>query len=123
MKTANDDTFVCVQIEHVDAVANLDAIFSVKGIDAMIIGPYDLSASMGITAQFQHPDYLKVWNEILQKAIQHNIIPGIHIVQPDPLDAISKIKAGFRLIAYSLDITVLGSFFRQGINKIKEFNK
>jgi len=120
MSRANNETFICVQIEHIDAIPNLDSIFSVEGVDAMIIGPYDLSASMGITAQFEHPNYLETVNIIIKKAIRHNIIPGIHVVQPSPEEVINKIKTGFRFIAYSLDITVIGTFFRQGINKIKE---
>jgi len=118
MKKANDDIFVCVQIEHIDAVNNLDEIFSVNGIDAAFIGPYDLSASMGITAKFNHPEYVKAWNKILKKCIEYNIIPGIHVVQPNVNEVIGKINDGFRMIAYSLDITIIGTFAREGMNKI-----
>ena len=120
MQNANDKTFICVQIEHIDALENLDEIFSVKGIDAMLIGPYDLSASMGITAQFNHPNYIEAWQKILNKAIENKIIPGIHIVQPNPEEVIKRYKEGFRLLAYSLDITVLGTFYREGIKQIME---
>ncbi|MBU1145335.1 MAG: 2,4-dihydroxyhept-2-ene-1,7-dioic acid aldolase [Firmicutes bacterium] len=123
MKNANEETFVCVQIEHLDAIANLDDIFSVDGIDAMIIGPYDLSASMGMTGQFNNPEFIKVKNEILMKAKKHNLMPGIHVVQPEPENVINQIQAGFKFIAYSLDITVIGKFFREGVNQIKEMKK
>ncbi|MDA7668616.1 aldolase/citrate lyase family protein, partial [bacterium] len=52
---ANDDIMVAVQIEHHQGVDNIDAILNVKGVDAVFIGPYDLSASLGVTAQFEHP--------------------------------------------------------------------
>jgi len=122
MQKANDETFVCVQIEHIKAVENLDEIFSVKGIDAAFIGPYDLSASMGITAQFEHPNYTRAWTKILEKCKEHNILPGIHIVQPNPEEVKQKIADGFQMIAYSLDITMLGHLCREGLKKIREEN-
>jgi 2-dehydro-3-deoxyglucarate aldolase len=120
MQRANDETFVCVQIEHVRALENLDDIFSVKGINAAIIGPYDLSASMGITAQFDHPDYIKAVKTILAKCKEYKIIEGIHVVQPNPAEAKKRIKEGFSMIAYSLDITMIGNACREGLKKIKE---
>ncbi len=120
MQSANNDILVCIQIEHIKGVENLDEILSVKGIDAVFIGPYDLSASMGLTAQFTHPAYLKAINNILVKCKQFNILAGIHIVQPNPSEVIQKINDGFQLIAYSLDITVIGTSFRNGIAEINQ---
>jgi 2-dehydro-3-deoxyglucarate aldolase len=120
MKTANENSFICVQIEHIQAVENIDEIFAVEGIDAAFIGPYDLSASMGRTAQFNHPQYIKACAKILEKCKEHNIIPGVHVVQPDYHEAIEQIKQGFKIIVFSLDITIIGKYCRDGINKIKE---
>lgn len=119
MQKANSETFVCVQIEHIKAVENLDEIFSVPGIDAAFIGPYDLSASMGITAQFTHPDYEKAWTKILDKCKEYHILPGIHVVQPDAEEVKQKIAAGFQMIAYSLDITMIGYLCRKGLKEIR----
>lgn len=118
MATANNN-FTCAQIEHIDGVKNIDEIFSVEGIDAAFIGPYDLTASMGITAQFEHPEYIAAYNKILSKCKEHNIIAGIHIVQPDPNQAIEMIKKGFQLIAYTLDITLIGHYYKKGLNEIR----
>ncbi len=120
MERANQDTFVCVQIEHIKAVNNIDQIFSVPGINAAFIGPYDLSASMGITAQFDHPDYLHAIETIKQKCNEYKILPGIHIVQPDTEAVKQKLKDGFGMIAYSLDITMIGRICRDGLNEIKQ---
>jgi 2-keto-3-deoxy-L-rhamnonate aldolase RhmA len=120
MKSANNSTFICIQIEHYKAVENIDGIFSTKGIDSAIIGPYDLSASMGITAQFNNKDYLKAYKYILAKCQEYNIIPGYHIVKPDYHAALDKIKEGFRMIAYSLDITILGTYCRDAIKNLKK---
>jgi 2-dehydro-3-deoxyglucarate aldolase len=120
MKKANEETFVCVQIEHFKAVENIDNIFSIKGINAAFIGPYDLSASMGITAQFDHPDYKNARNTILQKCNEYNIFPGIHVVEPNPIEVNMMITEGFKMIAYSLDITLIGYFCRKGLFEIKK---
>jgi 2-dehydro-3-deoxyglucarate aldolase len=120
MARANEETFVCVQIEHIDAVNNIDEIFSVKGIDAAFIGPYDLSASMDITAQFDHPKYVNAIQQILTKSREHNIIAGIHVVQPDTQEVKRRIEEGFSMIAYSLDITMLGKACRDGLKNLKE---
>ena len=119
MEIANKETFVCVQIEHIKAIKNLDEIFSVKGINAAFIGPYDLTASMGITAQFNHEDYIKAHDKILAKCKEYNIMAGVHVVQPDTVEVEQKLKQGFSMIAYSLDITMLGTACRNGLKIMK----
>lgn len=118
MKKANDETFICVQIEHTKAVDNIDEILSTQGIDAAFIGPYDLSASMGITAQFDHPDYLSACKTILQKCQEYEVLAGIHVVAPNPEEVLERVSEGFRMIAYSLDITMVGVSCRQGLDII-----
>ncbi len=116
---ANDEILVAVQIEHIDAVRNIDAILGVPGIDAVFIGPYDLTASMGIAAQFAHPDYLAARAAILAACRKHGIVPGIHVVQPAPEEARLRIAEGYRLIAYSLDITMLTTACTAGLAAVR----
>lgn len=117
--SANEQTFVCVQIEHADALPNIDGILEVEGVDAVMIGPYDLSASMGLTAQFDHPEMVSATRAILKACQKHNVVPGIHVVQPAPGEAVSRYREGYRFIAYSLDITMLLHSCRQGLNEIR----
>jgi 2-keto-3-deoxy-L-rhamnonate aldolase RhmA len=56
LASANDQTLVVVQAEHVDAVENIDAIVRVEGVSAVFIGPYDLSASLGRPGELTHPE-------------------------------------------------------------------
>lgn len=118
--TANDEIFTTIQIEHIDAVENIDEILAVAGIDAVFIGPYDLTASMGITGQFQHPQYLAARQQILAACQRHNVVPGIHVVQPDVEELLQRAKEGYRLLAYSLDITMLMHTCTIGIAKLRE---
>jgi 2-keto-3-deoxy-L-rhamnonate aldolase RhmA len=56
--SANDEIAVIVQAEHAQAVENIDAIVRVPGVDAVLLGPYDLSASLGRMGQIDHPDVI-----------------------------------------------------------------
>lgn len=117
---ANDEILLAAQIEHIEAVRNLEAILSVPGIDAAFIGPYDLTASMGITAQFDHPDYLAARDAILAACQRHHVTPGIHVVPPDPAQAKARIAEGYRLLAYSLDITMLTTACTEGLAALRK---
>lgn len=96
-------------IEHYLAVENLDSILSVEGLDAVLIGPYDLSASMGITAQFTNPDFELTIQEILALSKQHSIAAGIHVVEPSEAELRQRIDDGYHFLAYSIDSVMLRS--------------
>ena len=116
---ANEETFVCVQIEHIDAVEAIDDILVVPGIDAVMIGPYDLSASMGRTAQFDHPAVVAAIDRIGQACTRHGVAGGIHVVQPEVDEVIRRHQQGYRFIAYSLDITMLMQACQTGLTEIR----
>jgi len=118
-----ENTVVIVQIEHIDAVNNIDAIFSVDGVDGFIIGPYDLSGSLGIPGQFDHPDYIAAVDKINVEAKKMNVMSGIHIIEPNPDLLKQRIKEGYRFIAYSLDTRMLDVSCRTGIECIKQLRQ
>ena len=120
LERSNAETVVCVQIEHVEAVENIDAILSVDGVDAAFIGPYDLTASLGITAQFNHADYLAAKQTILDACKRHHVTAGIHVVEPDVDQVVEAYEAGYRLIAFSLDITILSTVCRNAVKTLKQ---
>ena len=107
VKKFSSKVLIVAQIEHINAVANLDDILSVKDLDAIMVGPYDLSGSMGITAQFSHPEFIRTLDDIFQKARHHAIPMGLHIVQPDKELLADKIKQGYQFIAYGIDSVFL----------------
>jgi 2-dehydro-3-deoxyglucarate aldolase len=93
-----EDLLIVAQIEHIKVIQNLEDILSVKFLDAIMVGPYDLSGSMNLTAQFQHPDFLNAMYTISYKAKQYNIPMGTHIVQPDKVHLQAKLSEGYRII-------------------------
>ena len=117
---SNTHTLTCVQIEHVDAVDAIDGILSVEGVDAAFVGPFDLSASMGIPGQFDHPQIKAALKTILDACNKHQVVPGIHVVAPKPEEVVDRIQEGFRFIAYSLDITLILESSRQGLASIEK---
>lgn len=99
--------FFVAMIESKFGVEKLKSILSMKGLDALLIGPYDLSASLGITAQFEHTLFKQTIQKIKQLALKANVPLGLHVVQPSPEELASALKEGFRFIPYSLDSVML----------------
>lgn len=116
----NSGPLVIVQIEHIDAVSNLKEILEVEGVDAFIIGPYDLSCSMGIPGEFDHPSFIKIMDKIVKISQQINAVSGIHIVEPEIKKMNEAIAAGHKFIAYSVDIRMLDTAARNGLSLISK---
>lgn len=98
---------IAAQVETAAAIENLEGILRVKGLDAVIVGPYDLSASMGLTAQFDHPRFLEALVRINQACKAAGVAFGEHVVEPDPEILKARLQAGSRFIAYSIDAVFL----------------
>jgi 2-dehydro-3-deoxyglucarate aldolase len=96
-------------IEHWRAVENLENILAVEGLDAVLIGPYDLSASMGLTAEFNEPKFVEAMERILI-ACKNTAVPcGVHVVMPDVDLLERRIQEGYRFIAFSIDAVFLNT--------------
>ncbi len=99
--------FLVAMIEHINAVDNLEDILAVDGLDSVLIGPYDLSASIGLTAQFDAPDFFQAMERIRLLCIQKQIPCGVHVVMPDASELKQRISESYRFIAYSIDAVFL----------------
>ena len=110
---------VIVQIEHVDAVDNLEDIISTPGVDGLIIGPYDLSCSMGIPGEFGTPAFKKVISKIIKTSLNLGVPAGIHIVEPDEASLQQAIKNDYKLIAYGVDMRMLDISARSFTNVLE----
>lgn len=116
----NKESIVIAQVEHIKAVENLEDILSTEGIDGFIVGPYDLSGSLGVPGQFDHPKMLAALKRIEDVSKKIKKPSGFHIILPDPEEVKDKISQGYTFIAYSLDIMFLGESCRNGIKSIRE---
>lgn len=107
IKRHNDEVFVAVMLEHDLAAERADEILARPGIDAAFIGPYDLSASLGIAGQLDDPRVLAAEQKILAACRRQGIAPGYHVVPPERARIDERIAAGYRFIGCSLDTQLL----------------
>ena len=118
-KNRINDLVIIAQIEHIDAVENLEEILSVQGIDGIIIGPYDLSGSMDKPGQFNDPDVKSAIKRVEEVCKKMNKPLGYHIIQPDGDELKEKIGLGYSFLAFSLDFLFLGEKAREEMKKVK----
>jgi len=119
-KWVNEELVIIAQIEHIEAVNNIDEIITTDGIDGIIIGPYDLSGSMGYPGEYEREDVSEAIKYILQACQKNNTPSGFHVIESDPAKLQERIRQGCTFLAYSLDFFFLGDCARNGMNKIKE---
>ncbi|WP_449537873.1 HpcH/HpaI aldolase family protein [Ferdinandcohnia sp. Marseille-Q9671] len=119
-KWVNEESIVIVQIEHIDGVNNLEEILSVEGVDGFIIGPYDLSGSLGVPGQFDHPSVIEALDRVKSISKRMGKTAGFHVVPTNEDSTLEKIKEGYNFIAYSIDELFLGDRCREGLSKIKQ---
>ncbi|MBI3946889.1 MAG: 2-dehydro-3-deoxyglucarate aldolase [Armatimonadetes bacterium] len=115
---ANEETLVVVQAEHIQAVERADEILRVPGIDAVFIGPNDLSASMGLkpSADCSDPRVAEAVEHVRVTALKHGVAPGIHVMNGD--DATRRIAEGFRFIALASDQRFMVAGARAELGKV-----
>ena len=102
-----EESILIVQIEHKDAVDNLETILALDDVDGFIVGPYDMSASIGIPGDFEHPAMKKILDKIQQIAISSSKPGGFHIVHSDIKLLEQRISEGYRFFAYGTEMIFL----------------
>jgi len=118
LEARNEDTILILNIESVPAVENLDNILSVPGIDSVLIGPHDLSCSLGIPEQYRHPRLDEAVRTIFKKARAHNVGAGIHFWEGIEQE-VTWSRAGANLIMHSSDLSLLGQHWKQDLDQLR----
>jgi 2-keto-3-deoxy-L-rhamnonate aldolase RhmA len=117
MKEANEHTLIIAQIETQEAVENIDAILSVEGIDVGLIGPNDLSISLGIPDQMNSETLLKAIDRVVETAKKRKKATGIHIGN---IEAIKKWRSkGMTVLAYSTDVSFQYNASKSSLEELK----
>ena len=114
LATANDSLAVIVQVEHIDAVAKIDEIAAVEGLDAVFIGPYDLSASMNLTGEVDHPEVKAAIEKVRQACQSRKLALGYFGVSVESVQ--SSIALGYHLICAGVD----AAFVTRGASEISQ---
>ena len=118
-RAMNETVLPIVQIEHIRAVENIDAILAVPGLTSLVIGPNDLSGSMGLMGQPRHPDVHRAIETVIKKARHHGTPVGIGIGD-DPGPIAEWIDKGVNWVAMGGDFTLLLRAARQVTGQVRE---
>ena len=106
----NTFPYLVGMIETIDGLENLDDILNYEFIDAILVGPYDLSASLGVCGNFESKIFKDAFQKIKETCNKKNIPFGTHIVKPSKEKLKEAINDGSRFIPYSIDSVMLHSF-------------
>ena len=101
---------LCVQIETQQAVDHIDEILSVPGIDAVMIGPNDLSLSLGVFTQWESPKFKDAIGKIRDSCIRNGVAPGIVAMN----DVEKRLEEGFRFFQVTQDTIAVEQLRRRG---------
>ena len=117
VERANEEIAIIVQAEHVDAVENMAAIVDVEGVDAIFVGPYDLSASMGRIGQVDHPEVREAIDEVRRCCESAGKILGVFGATPEAVKP--YMEQGFKLITVGIDTMTLARTARDTVQNIR----
>ena len=117
IRSSNEEVLLIAQIETVKGLENVEKIAAVAGIDVLWIGQYDLTNSMGIPGQMQHPDLQAAIQRVLAACRTHRKIPAI--LATSIAEGRSQLQTGFRMVAYGGDLWIYQSALSEGLKTLR----
>ena len=111
---------LCIaNIESVPALERLDELLSVPGLDAVFIGPHDLSVSLGLPEQYDHPDFEAAVRSIIHQTRAKGLSIGIHF-SLEPARQIQWMKEGANIVVHSFDVALFSQRLQHDLSIIKQ---
>jgi 2-keto-3-deoxy-L-rhamnonate aldolase RhmA len=117
-RRANEDTFVAIQIERAEAVAEVEQIAAVPGVDVLFVGPADLGQSLGIPGQWEHPRLWQAIERVARAAQDHRIHWAI--LPFNPAQAERCLGLGCRMLSVGLDVWAVQRGLRAFLDEYRE---
>ena len=112
------DTVFIPMIESVEGVNQLDRICSIPGVDAVFVGPNDLTVNMGIPNEYDHPDLIAKLQQIIDVSNRHHVAAGCWFGKPD--QALRTIRQGARLVVFSNDALILKNALEENFATLRK---
>jgi len=117
IESANRESLLIAQIETERGVEQADAIAAIPGIDVLWIGHFDLTNSLGIPGQFEHPRFLGALDQVLAACRKHGKVPGF--MAGDVATGKKLLDQGFRILAYGGDLWLYQAAVREGVSELQ----
>lgn len=117
VEKANEQLLIVLQVENSEAVDNIASIVKVPGIGALLIGPFDLSASLNVLGEITHPSVTEAMEKVRRHCQEAGVPLGIFTTGAQ--DAVDFIKKGYRLIALSMDTDFLWRSAREKLHAVR----
>jgi 4-hydroxy-2-oxoheptanedioate aldolase len=118
LSNRNRDNFLLINIESMPALERLDQILAVPGLDGVIIGPHDLSVSLGLPEQYEHPQFEEALETVISKSLARGLGIGIHFPLHPELQ-IKWAKRGLNIILHSSDLFLFQRSLEKDIAAIR----
>lgn len=118
-KWVDENLVVIAQVEHIDGIHNIEAIINTPGIDGVIIGPYDLSGSLGTPGEYERKEVVEALSVFKKACIAGNKSMGFHVIDPDHEKLKDKIEEGYTFLAFSTDFFFMSSKAEGEMEKLK----
>lgn len=115
--SANDELTIILQIEHIQAVENIDSIVQVPGIGALLVGPFDLSGTMDLLGQVNHPEVKAAITKVVEACKTAGLPVGIFA--SDPETAAHWVAAGVNLIGLGIDVAYLLNGAQEALDRLR----
>jgi len=114
----NEDTMIIPQIERVNAIQRIEELVSVKGVDVALIGPQDLSISLGIPGEHKHQKIIDAIGKVVEACKKHGVASGIHTSNME--DLLYWSDKGMTMLTYSTEATLMQSAAAQAVAEIRK---
>lgn len=113
VRDANESLSVLIQIETMDGVGRINDLLTHPAVDGVMVGPYDLSGSLGVPGDLAHPKVTAACQRVIEACAARSISCGIHLVYPRAEDLQRQVKAGFTFLVLGSDIFNLSQRSRE----------
>lgn len=108
MDSANQESMIILQMETQSFVDQLEEITSVEGVDATMVGPFDLTVSLGIPGEFDHPKFWAAFDRMVEVCEKNGVAPGVHAGSAEMLQKCKDHGARFLVCATDASMLVKG---------------
>lgn len=119
----NEKSILMIQIESIEGVEAADAILSCDHVDGVMIGPYDISGSLGVPGKLSDPGVLRACDKVIEACVRHQKSCGTQIVEPTPENVKEAFSLGYTFTVLASDLFLIWKWSEKMKNLMSDFKK